>query len=113
MLADRCAACPDGQVATRRHVVPAADVVAAAADPVTFSSAASAHRMVPNSLDPPEHTAFRAVIDPYFTAERMAALEPRIRQVAHDVVGRLPRGTTVDAVTGMSYPYDRDTRRTR
>lgn len=44
-----------------------ADVVAAANDPTTFSSAASAHRTVPNSLDPPEHTAFRAIIDQFFT----------------------------------------------
>ncbi|MBL8292604.1 MAG: hypothetical protein JNN08_12250 [Bryobacterales bacterium] len=50
-----------------------ADVVAAATDPITFSSAVSAHRMVPNSLNPPEHTAFRAVVDGFFTVGRMAA----------------------------------------
>jgi cytochrome P450 len=65
------AACPlarsPGGVTLFRH----ADVVAAAADPSTFSSAASAHRNVPNTLDPPEHTAFRAAIEPFFTPERM------------------------------------------
>ena len=82
-----------------------ADVVAAAADPVTFSSAASAYRMAPNSLDPPEHTAFRAIIDPFFTPDRMRALEPRVRRIAHDIIGAVPRGVTVDAVTEIGYPF--------
>jgi cytochrome P450 len=82
-----------------------ADVVAAAADPATFSSAASGRRMVPNSLDPPEHQAFRSVIDRFFTAERMAALEPRVRAIAREIVGALPRGATVDAVTEIGYPF--------
>jgi cytochrome P450 len=82
-----------------------ADVVASASDPATFSSAASAYRMVPNSLDPPEHTAFRAAIDPFFTPERMRALEPRLRRIAHEIVGALPRGAVVDAVTQIGYPF--------
>lgn len=82
-----------------------ADIVAAASDPETFSSTTSAHRMVPNSLDPPEHTAFRAVVDRFFTADRMQALAPRVRRIADDVVGALPRGTAVDAVTEIGYPF--------
>src|SRR5690606_6674886 len=82
-----------------------ADIVAAASDPETFSSTTSAHRMVPNSLDPPEHTAFRAVIDRFFTLDRMQALAPRVRRIADDVVGALPRGTAVDAVTEIGYPF--------
>jgi hypothetical protein len=61
--------------------------------------------MVPNSLDPPEHTAIRAVIDPFFTPERMGTLEPRIRRIAQEVVSALPRGATVDAVTEFGYPF--------
>ena len=82
-----------------------ADVVAAANDPGTFSSAASAYRMVPNSLDPPEHTAFRAIIDPFFAPDRMAALKPRVRRIAREIVNALPRGATVDVVTGIGYPF--------
>jgi len=81
-----------------------ADVVAAAADPATFSSAVSPHRMVPNSLDQPEHTAFRAALDPFFTPERMGAFEPCVQRVAHEMVGALPLGSTVDAVTEIGYP---------
>ena len=81
-----------------------ADVVAAAKDPATYSSAVSVHRMVPNSLDQPEHTAFRVAIDRFFTPERMGELEPRVRRMAHEIVGALPRGATVDAVTDIGYP---------
>ena len=98
------AACPLARsprgVTLFRH----ADVVAAAAAPSTFSSAVSVHRMVPNSLDQPEHTAFRAAIDPFFTPERMEALEPRFRRIAREIVGGLPRGITVDAVTEIGSP---------
>jgi cytochrome P450 len=90
-----------GGVTLFRHV----DVVAAANDPSTFSSAASAHRMVPNSLDPPEHTAFRAIIDPLFSPDRMAALEPRIRRIAANIIEGLPRRVTVDAVIDLGYPF--------
>jgi cytochrome P450 len=61
--------------------------------------------MVPNSLDPPEHTAFRAVIDTFFTPGRMATLEPHIRRIADEIVSALPRGTAVDAVTEIGYPF--------
>ena len=80
-----------------------ADVVAVAADPRTFSSAASAFRSVPNTLDPPEHGRYREVVDRFFTAERMAALEPAVRRIARDVVAEL--GGRTDAVTGLGYRY--------
>jgi cytochrome P450 len=82
-----------------------ADVVAAAADPRTFSSAASTYRSVPNSLDPPEHTASRVVVDPFFAPERMAALEPTVRRIAQEIVGSLPRGGSVDAVNEIGRPF--------
>ena len=99
------AACPVAEsprgVTLFRH----ADVVAAATDPATFSSAVSSHRMVPNSLDPPEHTAFRAAIDPFFTSERIRALEPRLQKIAREIIGALPRNAAVDAVTEIGYPF--------
>jgi cytochrome P450 len=60
--------------------------------------------MVPNSLDPPEHAAFRAVIDQFFTPERMRALEPRIRRIAQEIVAAVPRDGSVDAVAEIGYP---------
>lgn len=99
------AACPVARSPRGVTLFTHADVVAAAADPSTFSSAASAHRAVPNTLDPPEHAAFRAVIDPFFTPERMRALEPRLRTIVADIIDALPRDVTIDAVTDIGYPF--------
>jgi cytochrome P450 len=98
------AACPVAESPRGITLFRHADVVAAATDPATFSSAVSAHRMVPNSLDRPDHSAFWAAIDPFFSLERIRALAPRIGRIAHEIVGELPRGTTVDAVTEIGYP---------
>ena len=90
------AACPVARsprgVTLFRH----ADVVAVASDPRTFSSAASAFRSVPNTLDPPEHARFRSVVDRFFTPDRMAALEPVVRRIAAEAVAEV--GPRTDAV---------------
>jgi cytochrome P450 len=75
-----------------------ADVTAAAVDHQTFSNAVSAHLQVPNGLDEAVHTAFRAVVDRYFTRERMRALEPAMERVADDLVSRLEVPGSIDAV---------------
>ncbi|MGE5307416.1 MAG: hypothetical protein ACM3KG_00185, partial [Hyphomicrobiales bacterium] len=64
---------PDGSVTLLTH----ADVKAAALDPETFSSAVSAHRALPNSLDGAEHRVYRALVDSYMTADAVAAQEPQ------------------------------------
>jgi cytochrome P450 len=100
----RRAACPLAEsprgVTLFRH----ADVVAAARDSQTFSSAALARRAVPNAMDPPEHAAWRGLIDAFFTPAQIAALEPRVRAIADAVVAALPRDATVDAVAQISAP---------
>ncbi|GAA4405807.1 cytochrome P450 [Quisquiliibacterium transsilvanicum] len=100
----RRAACPLAEsprgVTLFRH----ADVVAAARDSQTFSSAALARRAVPNAMDPPEHAAWRGLIDTFFTPAQIAALEPRVRAIADAVVAALPRGATVDAVAQIGAP---------
>jgi cytochrome P450 len=82
-----------------------ADVVAAARDPQTFSSAVSSRRAVPNGMDPPEHSPWRALVDSFFAPAQIAALEPRVRAIADAVVAVLPRGTVVDAVGEIGTPF--------
>lgn len=94
------AASPRG-VTLFRH----ADVVAAARDPQAFSSAATGRRAVPNAIDPPEHAAWRAIVDAFFTPACIAALEPRVRAVADAVVAALPRDAAVDAVAQIGAPF--------
>lgn len=74
------------------------DVRRAALDDVTFSSAVSRFRSVPNSMDGDEHRRFRAVVDRFLAPDRVAALVPMFRQVATEVVGALPRAEVVDVV---------------
>jgi cytochrome P450 len=73
-----------------------ADVMRALLDPETYSNAVSEHPAVPNGMDPPEHTRFRALIDPYFGPEAMAAFEPVCRRIAEGLAARLPRAGDID-----------------
>ncbi|HET6693188.1 MAG TPA: cytochrome P450 [Pedococcus sp.] len=81
------------------------DVVAAAADPVTFSSAAGTHRAIPNSLDGDEHAAYRAVVDRYLDADAVVAQEEQCRGHAAAIVDALARGSTVDALADLGTPF--------
>lgn len=85
---------PDGAWTLFSH----ADVTAVVLDHTTFSNAVSRHLQVPNGMDGPVHTAYRAVVDRYFTPERMRALEPVVRRVAEDVVADVDVPGPVDAV---------------
>ncbi|MCY1159598.1 MAG: cytochrome [Citricoccus sp.] len=81
-----------------------ADVMAAALDHEIFSNGASRHLQVPNGLDGPTHTVFRALVDRYFTKARMAAVEPVVQRVAADLVGQLRVPGGIDAVeTGSRF----------
>ncbi|MFH7326472.1 cytochrome P450 [Desulfurivibrio sp. C05AmB] len=67
----------DGSLRLTRH----ADVMRALLEHDLFSSSVSAkHPAIPNGMDPPEHTAFRALTDRYFTREIVDAFEPRCRE---------------------------------
>ena len=63
-----------------------ADVTRVLNDHETFSNDVSAHLSVPNGMDPPEHTAYRRIIDPYFSPERMATFEPVCRNIAANLL---------------------------
>jgi cytochrome P450 len=66
-----------------------ADVVRVLHDPQTFSSVVSSRRAIPSGMDPPEHTAYRQVVEPFFAPEIIAAFEPRCREIAAAALSRL------------------------
>lgn len=78
-----------------------ADVMRAIETPATFSSAVSSHLSVPNGMDPPQHTRYRRAIEPFFSPQRMAALEPRIRTLARELVAVLPQAD-VDVIAHLA-----------
>jgi len=81
------------------------DVVRALHDPETFSNAASRHLSVPNGMDPPDHTEYRRVIEPYFRPERMSAFEPKCRRIAADLPRLLPARGEVEFISGFAQPF--------
>ena len=62
------------------------DIVRILHDHQTFSNAVSQHLSIPNGMDPPEHTAYRRIIEPYFAQELMEAFEPSCRAIVADLV---------------------------
>jgi len=82
-----------------------ADVSRALLDHETFSNAVSAHPSVPNGMDPPEHTPFRALIEPYFGADAVAAFEPVCQDIAQDLAARLPQTGEVDLIAVVAEEF--------
>ncbi|MBB3184010.1 hypothetical protein FHR95_001570 [Halomonas fontilapidosi] len=82
-----------------------ADVMRVLEDHETFSNAASRHLSVPNAMDPPEHTRFRRLIEPYFGPQAMGEFAPQCRAIAEDVVDRLPANGEVEAMTAMGQDF--------
>ncbi|MGB6006814.1 cytochrome P450 [Castellaniella sp.] len=82
-----------------------ADVMRIVTDHETFSSQASRHVSVPNSMDPPEHTAWRRLIEPYFGLDRIAAFEPDCRRIGAELVAALPRNASVEIMFGLAHPF--------
>jgi cytochrome P450 len=87
------------------------DVVAAVRDPATFTTTvqnvvpkvAFTGRRPPLHLDPPEHTPYRAALNPYFTAEKMARLEPRLREIVGGLLQPLVDAGGGDVCEDFSY----------
>lgn len=82
------------------------DVRYALEHPELFSNRVSnRHIAVPNGMDAPEHTAFRAINDKYFTPERMQAFEPQIREVVRQLVRDTPGGEAIDIMGEFATRY--------
>lgn len=92
---------PYGNWAVLTH----ADAVRVLDDPETFSNVVSSRTSVPNGMDPPEHTPFRAIVDRFFTPARMAEIEPRLRGIAAELVASLPRGVDVEVMAVLAEPF--------
>jgi cytochrome P450 len=81
-----------------------ADVSAAASDPATYSSA-TRRVAIPNGTDPPQHTAYRGALEPYFAADRLAEFEPRSRRIARELLGSMLDRAEVEAIGAFVDPF--------
>lgn len=84
-----------------------ADVLAILNDPARFSNEVSNHLSVPNGMDPPRHTPFRQIIEPYFSDGAMQAfrpvLEQRVNALFDGLKGRL--SATVEILDTLGRPF--------
>ncbi|HEX5164125.1 MAG TPA: cytochrome P450 [Thermomicrobiales bacterium] len=82
------------------------DIVDVLDDPETFSSA-SRHRAIPNGIDPPEHTVYRRLLEPYFSSESIMRFEPALRKIATEMTQALLDGNsdTVDLISEFAEPF--------
>lgn len=60
--------------------------------------------LIPLQIDPPDHARYRRVIDPTLGPREVAALEPEIRRVVHEVIDRFIDRGTVDAHAEFTVP---------
>jgi cytochrome P450 len=76
------------------------DVFAAALNPGQFSSDGDGlgvavppqpiRPLYPLELDPPQHTAYRALLNPRLNPRAVAAMEPWVRSIAREMIAKLP-----------------------
>ena len=85
-----------------------ADVLEVVHDTEAFSSVVSSHLAVPSGMDRPTHTPYRGLVESYFTAPKMAKFEPTCRQIARELVGRLPRPGGIDLMAEFAHPFALD-----
>ncbi|KUN92515.1 hypothetical protein AQJ67_40225 [Streptomyces caeruleatus] len=57
------------------------------------------------SLDPPEHTRIREVLNVGFTPARVRAFEPTVRSIAADLAERTAVAAEFDFITAFAVPY--------
>lgn len=81
------------------------DVMRVLLDHEAFSSAVSQHLSVPSGMDQPEHTAYRRIIEPYFSAIRMEAFEPNCREIATRLVRGVSADQEVEFMTDVALPF--------
>ncbi len=105
---------PLGFLAVSRY----ADVLAILRDPARFSSAAMGdlidqvksvsveeqHQGGETLIgtDPPRHTRLRKIVNRAFTPRRMVALEPRIRELARELVAAIPEDRVWDLIPALA-----------
>lgn len=56
------------------------------------------------AVDPPDHTRYRRLVSKVFTPRALAALEPRVEQIADELIDRMARHDTVDLVGAYAGP---------
>lgn len=54
--------------------------------------------------DPPDHTRLRGLVSQAFTPRVVAALEPKIRSIAEDLISLVKKGEDFSLIEGLAFP---------
>ena len=82
-----------------------ADVLRCLQDHHSYSNQVSRHISVPNGMDPPEHSTYRALIEPFFSTERIAWFAPICRQIARDLIEENLQADAIDLMKKFARPF--------
>lgn len=82
-----------------------ADIRRVLLDHASFSNSASRYISVPNGMDPPEHTPFRRLIEPYFNPQRVAWFKPLCRGIADSLTASLQGQQQVELMADFALPF--------
>ena len=84
----------------------------AAKNPEVFSSArvaaerlASPVPLIPIGIDPPDHTRFRRMLDPFFSPRRMAEREPELRRQVSELIDAIVARGTCELMQDLAVPF--------
>jgi cytochrome P450 len=87
------------------------DVLAALRNPELFSSKkafdvlGSPIPLVPISFDPPEHTRFRKILQPFFSPHTLKEVLPSLQKQALELVDEIAKRGECEAVADVAIPY--------
>src|ERR1700749_311462 len=102
----------DVVVSGDQFVLASAEAVEFAAKrPAAFSSARAFDRlgspvpMVPIAIDPPDHTRFRRMLDPFFSPKKMGEREPELRRQAGELIDAIVARGECDVVPDLATPF--------
>ena len=77
-------------------------------DPERYSSQASDYPVrpwIPQAIDPPMHTSYRRIFNPWFTADEMAKLDPHLQQYAEELMGKMLQKDRFDFIADFADPF--------
>lgn len=81
-----------------------ADVTTIVNDHKTFSNQVSRHISVPNGMDPPTHTVYRDLINPYFSDQAVHEFEPTCQEIAGRYAHLINQAQELDFMAEFAWP---------